>query len=306
MQPAPFQKLLVGLDVDTERGEVRAGSRRAAIQARALAGKLDASVVFYHSTFHERDGVDDAEHGGDAAPEVTSLLERFVSDEVHAGIRARLVVGGDPPFVGMIRQVLAGEADLVVVGKRSEVDQDERKLGTVAGKLLRKCPGPVWVVHPGHDPVSDTVLAATDLTPVGDRATVLAAEVASLFGAVLHIVHAYSMPMSLQLESASLDRKALAERLGAIEDSARTHILETLGPLAERGVEIHVGCTSPTRAIDAAVRRLTPDLLVMGTLSRTGIVGLLVGNTAERLLPRVDCSLLTLKPAGFVSPVTPG
>ena len=41
----------------------------------------------------------------------------------------------------------------------------------------------------------------------------------------------------------------------------------------------------------------------MGTISRTGIPGILVGNTAEKLLERVDCSLLTVKPEGFVSPV---
>jgi universal stress protein E len=44
---------------------------------------------------------------------------------------------------------------------------------------------------------------------------------------------------------------------------------------------------------------------VMGTISRGGIPGVLVGNTAERLLPRLDCSLLTVKPEDFVCPVEP-
>ncbi|HEX6885840.1 MAG TPA: universal stress protein, partial [Planctomycetota bacterium] len=43
--------------------------------------------------------------------------------------------------------------------------------------------------------------------------------------------------------------------------------------------------------------------LVMGSVSRGGIAGLLLGNTAERLLDRVSCSLLTIKPQDFVSPV---
>jgi nucleotide-binding universal stress UspA family protein len=41
----------------------------------------------------------------------------------------------------------------------------------------------------------------------------------------------------------------------------------------------------------------------MGTVSRSGIRGMLVGNTAERLLSGFHRSLLTVKPAGFVSPV---
>jgi nucleotide-binding universal stress UspA family protein len=42
----------------------------------------------------------------------------------------------------------------------------------------------------------------------------------------------------------------------------------------------------------------------MGTISRGGVAGLLLGNTAERLLSRLDVSLLALKPADFVCPVT--
>jgi nucleotide-binding universal stress UspA family protein len=34
------------------------------------------------------------------------------------------------------------------------------------------------------------------------------------------------------------------------------------------------------------------DLLVMGTVGRTGVPGLLIGNTAERVLSKVECSVL--------------
>ena len=48
------------------------------------------------------------------------------------------------------------------------------------------------------------------------------------------------------------------------------------------------------------------DLIVMGTLARTGIEGYFIGNTAETVLQRVECSVLTTKPDGFVSPVGGG
>jgi len=41
-------------------------------------------------------------------------------------------------------------------------------------------------------------------------------------------------------------------------------------------------------------------------ISRAGIAGLSVGNTAERMLGHLDCSLLTVKPADFVCPVRSG
>jgi nucleotide-binding universal stress UspA family protein len=51
------------------------------------------------------------------------------------------------------------------------------------------------------------------------------------------------------------------------------------------------------------VARESIDLLVLGTVARTGIAGLLIGNTTEEILRRVDCSVLALKPDGFESPV---
>ena len=45
------------------------------------------------------------------------------------------------------------------------------------------------------------------------------------------------------------------------------------------------------------------DLIVMGTLSRSGVRGFLIGNTAEKILQKVDCSVLAVKPDGFVTPV---
>jgi len=43
---------------------------------------------------------------------------------------------------------------------------------------------------------------------------------------------------------------------------------------------------------------------VMGTLHRTGLAGFFIGNTAEKVLSEVNCSVLTVKPAGFVTPVS--
>lgn len=37
-------------------------------------------------------------------------------------------------------------------------------------------------------------------------------------------------------------------------------------------------------------------------LARTGISGFFPGNTAENILQKIGCSLLALKPQGFVSP----
>jgi hypothetical protein len=38
----------------------------------------------------------------------------------------------------------------------------------------------------------------------------------------------------------------------------------------------------------------------IGTVSRTGIPGLFIGNTAEKILYRVDCSVLAVKTDGEI------
>ena len=45
------------------------------------------------------------------------------------------------------------------------------------------------------------------------------------------------------------------------------------------------------------------DLVVMGTVARTGLPGFFMGNTAESILNQLNCSVLAIKPEGFVSPV---
>jgi universal stress protein E len=49
--------------------------------------------------------------------------------------------------------------------------------------------------------------------------------------------------------------------------------------------------------------KMEVGLIVVGTVSRAGVAGLLIGNTAEKILRQADCSVLTVKPDGFVTPV---
>ena len=46
------------------------------------------------------------------------------------------------------------------------------------------------------------------------------------------------------------------------------------------------------------------DLIVMGTIGRSGLSGLLIGSTAEKVIDQVNCSVLTIKPDNFKSPIT--
>ena len=57
------------------------------------------------------------------------------------------------------------------------------------------------------------------------------------------------------------------------------------------------------RVIPEVAAKNEADLIIMRTLSRSGVAGFLIGNTAEKILHRVDCSVLAVKPDDFVTPV---
>lgn len=80
-------------------------------------------------------------------------------------------------------------------------------------------------------------------------------------------------------------------------DLLQQHNLEDLK------IEVYLLKGEAGEIISDLARSKEVDLIVMGTVSRAGIAGLLIGNTAETVLHRVDCSMLTLKPEGFISPV---
>ncbi|WP_300317751.1 universal stress protein [Idiomarina sp.] len=56
---------------------------------------------------------------------------------------------------------------------------------------------------------------------------------------------------------------------------------------------------APENIVPLVIRNNEVSTLVIGSLSRTGFLGMLIGNTAENLLQKLSCSVLTFKPDEF-------
>jgi universal stress protein E len=294
-----FRRILVGIELTPRTQEVTPGSVTAFAQARRAAQESGGDLTLVHSTWHQGEGRP-LTADGEAA------LMALREEAAAVGINARLEVTEVRPWLAMMHAVLRGEADLVVVGKRDrESSEGEgRRLGSVATKLVRKCPAPVWVVKPAHDLAHKLVLVATDHTPVAERALELGAFVAKRRGAALHVVHAYRVPRELRAELNELPSEELAERMDLLKSDVQARLDACLAQLdLPEPAVTHLSRKTPAEAIKETVEHLQPDLLVMGSLSRGGRAGVMVGETAERLLDRLDCSMLTIKPDDFESPV---
>ena len=68
--------------------------------------------------------------------------------------------------------------------------------------------------------------------------------------------------------------------------------------------QLHMVEGETCEVITEFVEKKKIDVVVMGTLARTGISGFFMGNTAESILNTIDCSMLAVKPPGFMTPVT--
>ena len=296
-----FQRILAGVDLALDGDALTPGSGRAARQARWLAEHTGASLTFLHSVW-----ADIHEEGQSIRPgpgkRGMEVLEALAREANAAGVRSELVIVRERAWLEIIRRVQRRENDLVVVARRNQLDAGA--LGGIARKLMRKCPCPVWVVKLEGALEPRTIVAATDFSEVGNLAVVLAADLARVASSELHVVHAWQapivVPVASELEAPPLAPAELEELQKTVEERLESTLRPLDLPVSTRR---HVPCEAPSRAIRELVEKISADLLVMGTVSRAGIAGLLMGNTAERLLDRVHCSMLTVKPSEFVSPV---
>jgi universal stress protein E len=85
----------------------------------------------------------------------------------------------------------------------------------------------------------------------------------------------------------------------------RTKHTEAVAQLCKRhGVPLermHVQQGSTRELLLELTQQIRADAVVMGAISRSGLKGLFIGNTAEDVLDRLHCDLIIVKPAGFAS-----
>lgn len=228
-------------------------------------------------------------------------------------------------FMELIRAVLRNGHDLVIKPAENP-GYVERLFGSDDMHLLRKCPCPLWLTKPGEKADYERILAAVDLGTESDEASrpafgeldaailELASSLAVSDFTELHVVHAWDAPAESILRRWNYEPDHLVTRYVDAErerhqralERARRALRERLGEETYDYVSprFHLQRGPASRAVPDAAGNLRADLVVMGTLGRSGIAGLFIGNTAEAILEQLQCSVLALKPPGFVTPVT--
>lgn len=220
------------------------------------------------------------------------------------GISADMRVRDGEAAVAIVREAI--EHDLVVASAQGLTSKVAGSFGLTARRLVRHCPAPLWLVPDGAGTAPTHIAACLDTAsddPVdqelNDKAFGVAAALAAEYGATLHVIHAWRLRdeamLSTQLPAdviAKYAKEHLAWRRRRLDAFLEAHPVGL-------PVEQHVLEAEPYDAVPAAVKAHGIDLVVLGTVGRSGVTGLVMGNTAESILDRLEVGVLALKPSSF-------
>lgn len=265
---------------------------------------------------HRRAGSRRRTHGRGAAVQ-RHQSERLRALAAHTRCRERgdvEILEGEP-CVEVIRRVMQHGHDLVIVGVRQVKRWVMPEVPSGLVTLLRQCPVPVWVMYPtGVD--RRRILALIDPDPhdpvrdgLNDLVLVQARSFADVESAELHVGHAWTSTGRSRRRSSREARSS--DRSGVLPDSTRAVHAAQVGALLDRhgladgGVAVHLVDGAAGEALPKLAGRIPADLMVVGTVARTGLGRLVAGNTAEAIVRSAHCSVLVLKPEGVPVPVTP-
>ncbi|GAB2679293.1 universal stress protein [Aliiglaciecola aliphaticivorans] len=236
--------------------------------------------------------------------------------QIHSEIR----VG--KRYLESIRAVLSQQFDLVIK-EADKVSWLDRLIGSDDMQLLRNCPCPVFLMKKDELLEYKQVMAAIDFDSDDDESCneelnemiiELAGSLSLSEFATLHIVNAYEVPdagfISLWVEQPEKVERELYEseyqNRKVKMETILTGLKERLGEESFNFLSLrsHISRGDPGQELPKIAKRIGADLVVMGTVARTGIAGLVIGNTAETILYQLQSSVLAIKPKGFVSPVS--
>jgi len=219
-----------------------------------------------------------------------------------------------PSHEALIRRARLMRADLIVAGRHASRHVAPWFLRYTDWELLRESPVPVLLVkkprpyaHPGILAAVDPSHALARTAQLDQRILQLGDGIRAATRGALHVLHAYTPGIlgmgELELAVSNATQR-IADKSAKLAQARLDKALVSAGVGSLAADRRHVVPLHPIDSIPRLARKLRCDIVVMGALSRSGFSGLVIGNTAERLLDELPCDLLVVKPPGFKTRVS--
>ena len=245
-----------------------------------------------------------------------AAIEKSLREKAHFDFFLIYLTG--KPVIEITRYSAEKKLDMILI----ESDKDENKLnrffkGSLSLSLMREVACPVWVVKKAVSKAYQRILIAVGPEKEEEKEKAEAAlndkliEIGTSYAkrqlAECYLVTVWRLEGESMLEGPFI--KTPPEELGRLKDECKAEFAQAFEQLQRRHREVLTDCQTymlhgePGNCIAKFVAENDIDLIVMGTLARAGIQGFLIGNTAETIINQVDCSIMAIKPDGFVSPI---
>lgn len=257
-----------------------------------------------------------------AVADAREVLENTAAIGRDSNVKISVDVLTGKPFIEIIRKVIREKFDLVIKTEDQKHGLGKVFFGSTDMHLMRKCPCPVWISKSGSEHKYRSIIAAVDNDPdepltseLNQQILEMSFSLALSESSELHVVNAWYHVYEDLLRSpqTGLSDDEINELIDVEYAARRTWLKQLVASIGvTEGKEtvdyvepvLHVAKGDASIMVPQLAVELDADLVVMGTVARTGVDGLFMGNMAESILSQLECSVLTVKPARFVSPVS--
>jgi len=264
----------------------------AAVRTAAfVAGRFRSEVFLLHVIPGTADFCPDER--GVIDRKVTGRLSDLARELREYGVeKIETIVDNGVVFDQIDRRARQLEVNAILIGGGSTDDSGQFYLGNTAARLRRRSTAPVWIVRPDAAAQISRILCPTDFSAASARALRNAIHLARGFDAELTVLTVSELLAS--------DYEDLLGPDAAADQTPPTPIVRFDKFL--EGFDFHgvqwtkvVRRGKPYREILKLVAEFQADLLVMGSVGRTGLSRMLIGGVARRVAQQMPCSIITVR-----------
>jgi nucleotide-binding universal stress UspA family protein len=207
-----------------------------------------------------------------------------------------LIIDDGTPQALILSRAEQWLADLIIMGSHGQTSAADELLGSVTSSVIRHAHCPVLIARPSEG--TRCIIAGTDFSDPALPALKAAAEEAKRVRGELTVVHSLDLVWSPAAYPAMAFGGAAfnisADQIKELEVIATQRLEECLKELNVSGETLVTTGPAGTALIEVASERKA-DLMVVGTIGRTGLRRALLGSVAETVAKGVPCSVLIVR-----------
>ena len=278
-----LEKILVATNFDKDSDQT--------VQAAVSVAKTFNSEIILLHVIPKVSGFPTA--AGNLKKKVTERLQdiqRYI-EKADVRVTETLMLAG-VPFDQILRHADQHDANVIFIGAGEKSDDDPFRLGITAEKVLRKSSKPVWVVKPDAAEQINNILCPVDFSEPSARALNNAIRLARSFQAKLTVLHAIQ-PLTVILRLSQVGDMDEANYVREHHSQLELFLKNFDFHNVDWNQEIRQG--QPHQEILASAHETRADLLVMGSVGRSGLSRILMGSVASKVVRQMPCSVITVK-----------